>query len=158
MAYVTFCDPWKRQVSVSKVIRHDLWGIWKRSSAIWERIWALPAAMMTPSGLCWKAKTTAWGDMQRCRFEAWKSINFHRNAVMFHQTFVNSVKKQWIRGKHSKMRPQTSTPLSRMRNGVVVSSRECENHGSIGVVAWESMDFQGKVLILHSTFVNFLKK
>ena len=104
---------------------------------------------------------------------AWESMDFHRKVVTLRDTFLHFLQKWRFRCIHSKIHflgSQDSTSLSRMRNGVAVSSREFEGHiaypriwgwdrgSSIGVPAWESMDFHRKVVILRDTFVNYLHK
>ena len=61
--------------------------------------------------------------------QAWESIDFWRKVMILHNTFINFLKKWWFHCIHSKillLEPQNSTPLSRIRNGVVISSTEFE--------------------------------
>ena len=86
---------------------------------------------MMPNGLNLKAKKASRGNIGTCRPEDWKFMDFHRKVLILRDTFVNFLKKQRICCIHSKIMllgcPK-STPLSRIRHGVAVSSREFEGH------------------------------
>ena len=61
--------------------------------------------------------------------KSWESVGFQWKVVILHDTFVNFLKKWRFRCRHLKIHllgPQNSTPLSRIRNGVAVLSRELE--------------------------------
>ena len=56
-------------------------------------------------------------------------MDFQRKVLILRNTFVNFLKKLSFRCRHSKillLEAQNSTPLSRIRNGVAVLSREFE--------------------------------
>ena len=82
-----------------------------------------------PNGFNLRAKNSSRGDMGRCRPEDPKSTEFYRKVLILRDTFVNFLKKCQFRCIHLKIQllgHQNSTPLSRIRNGVAVSSREFE--------------------------------
>ena len=85
--------------------------------------------------------------------QAWESMAFQRKVMILLDTFVNFLKEWRFRCRHSKNLPlghHKSTPLSRIRHGVAVLSREfkgqiVEDVSSISYrhssIFWKSKDF-----------------